>query len=298
MIAILGAALIFGLTRRRKKFNEKRMLKPMRNLDERVRARSMPLPPNSSDGKTGYSRGTNTKSESRGPMFGNFLGFSKTSGQHVAETNEKIDTMCISAELKDADIFSVNDASLISIGTGTDYSNNQFSVDELSANASPAVLPPQSSTDTKPNSLNSSNGFHYGGRGLSINIPQITTTHLESQSPSPSSDLSSAWSMFEDGESPQTTQHYPESLAPIPNEIRAPADSSIYDPSISESSSAFSRNSSHRFLSTPPLTSPNLSLGTTVSPVSPVSPISPRPSLSSGPSSRLSHRQSTQARKL
>ncbi|CAO3575011.1 unnamed protein product [Mortierella alpina] len=128
---------------------------------------------------------------------------------------------------------------------------------------------------------------------LSVSIPRITATlshELSHPSTAPAGAGTGAGANpFDEGESLSS----PSQLTPTRGErtmSSISSSSSTRTPSAVEESLPHSRQSSSNGFLTP---SPTPS--SPVASISPISPISPRPSLSSGSSSRLSHRQSIQA---
>ncbi|KAF9209848.1 hypothetical protein BGZ49_000029 [Haplosporangium sp. Z 27] len=284
IIVILGAAVIFGLARRRKKLRdekEKKMKAASRTLTERERTRSMTSPTASSDEKNAHryqvfsEQAQPRQKDQRTGILGMFFGSKRQSGDQVN------DTSMFYTHRKRADTPSGAEASFVSI------EESNASVDSISMERVNTHNEPEPSLsaieypDTMPDVSTTEDSQHNPGLGLSIVIPSITTTPSELQQ-------SAERNVFEEGEMPMLPIRYPGGLTPSVNESEAaPSISSYYGTSLSDSSSAYSGSSSHAFLSTLPPTSPHV-------PNSPISPISPRPLPSTGPSSRLSYRLSTQ----
>ncbi|KAF9397274.1 hypothetical protein BGX21_009040 [Mortierella sp. AD011] len=290
IVVILGTAFIFGFAKRRKKLKderEKRARRASRGLTKRDRTRSATLPSNIPDEKIAHHYQTQSEQpqsqhDRKVGFFGMLFGLQDKTDN---ELQDRANTQIVRNDHTDTpSLYSVGESNADSFSKDNNLSREAVSVCD-GPTASLNALEHQSPSVTTRTSTDFTPG---GNMRPSVIIPNVTTTlseepqYLISPTAPFQSSLSAERGKFEDGESPLTSIHHSGSLAPtVCDSDVQKSSSSFYDTSLSDSSS------SHAFFSTPPSTSPHV-------PSPPVSPISPRPPMYSGPTSRLSHRQSTQ----
>ncbi|GJJ69427.1 hypothetical protein EMPS_01773 [Entomortierella parvispora] len=340
MLVLLGAAVIIGLARRRKKLRDEREKKLKKNgrgaMGPRNRERtisfnektngalSTPLNQGSDNQANSATTGMFSSLFAKGLKDPNKNGPSNVGARHnpnkrKSKSKSKRQSMVLSAVSSETKASSFVEDSIISMderqgGDGySEFEHSHFVDGTVAADVnlpSPTMTVRPSSvasasmhSDRRAEPSTSAPAPHSPSSRLSVSIPRITTTLT---APGPQD-------RFQDGESVVPPRH---SFGGPPSFISTASDPT----SLTSLAFSSSRSSSDRGLltpvngsATPPFspsypsspssTSPSsymqlphqqqpLSPG---SPVSPISPISPRPPLSSGPSSRLSHRQSIQA---
>ncbi|KAG9327555.1 hypothetical protein KVV02_003800 [Mortierella alpina] len=320
MVVILGAAFIFGLARRRKQLRnekEKRMTRKVsrpipgsgRDRERRASVSSSHSMQDIKDVETGQVNVDHAlnreQSGHRQGLLGAWLRNVRSGGNAEGmppETNPAETVTGPPCVHETRDLASGGDESpyiltehgaYLDTGEGLqrislDSTTVQMALQDQEASLSPTTTARPSAETWRSDTLID----HLSQRPsspLSISIPRITAT-LSHEVSDPSTPLAGAGAnRFDEGESHSSDPQ----LTPTRGErtVSSVSSSASTRPhsSMEESPPRSRQSSSNGFLTPSP--TPN----SPVASISPISPISPRPSLSSGSSSRLSHRQSVQA---